>query len=244
MSFGIFVPRRGEATNLLKSVGADWALDPSVAPMGIEILEGGPGDSAGTLIYFDRRGGSPSQFTHIDLARQRWAPASKDGELPMGRYHVGYWRDHPPGPDELVRADVVDGQPVTLRDGRSWIVPIADYLPKRKGLDRSSGVETMKPRPEDEAFLRKTNELFELMVSDEFAGSIAQAMEIVIPGGLRYAAEALGKNYRVHFDLLADDMLDLVGDMEACRVALVATGLALMAATDSKKNAICRALTS
>ena len=129
--FSIYVPgRRGEATQLLKSVGAEWALDPSVTAMATDIFSDGPDDGGGTLVHFDKPLTDPRQaITRVDRTTQIWEPAAPSGELPAGRFWLGLWKERRPGPEDLKRASMSDGMPLELGDGNHWVVPIADYLP-------------------------------------------------------------------------------------------------------------------
>jgi hypothetical protein len=203
--FSIYVPKgRGEATSLLRRVGAEWALDGNVAAMGTHVVEGGPDGAGGMLVHFDPRGGvAANQITKINLELQDWEPAAPCGEQRGGRYWLGLWKDHRPGPEDLQRQDLADGLPVKLLDGNQWVVAIADYLPKLFRLDRATGEQKLQPLPADMPFIEKTNALFEYLTGDEFHGTLEETMTVMIPNGLTYAAEALSKNYRVNFDLPA-----------------------------------------
>jgi hypothetical protein len=159
-----------------------------------------------------------------------------------GGYWLGLWKDHRPGPEDLQRQDLADGLPVKLLDGNQWVVAIADYLPKLFRLDRATGEQKLQPLPADMPFIEKTNALFEYLTGDEFHGTLEETMTVMIPNGLTYAAEALSKNYRVNFDLL--EMLRVVGQLEAVKIAGVATGLELMARRGEQKKSALLAATS
>lgn len=236
--FGVYVPqRRGEASSVLRSVGADWALDPSVTAMGLDVIEGGPDGGGGLLVYFDRRGRlEPANvLAAIDLEAQEWQPAAPTGDLPAGRYWLGVWKSQRPGPEDLQREEHADGIPLELRDGRQWVVPIADYLPKMLRLNRATGQQEERPSERHAEFIRRANELFRLLIGDGFQESVEKHLRVVIPDGLRFAADALAINYRVNLDLL--DMLaadGIVGEWEAVKIAAVATGVELLASTEKK----------
>lgn len=242
--FSIYVPQgRGEAAAMLRKVGAEWALDRSVTAMAIDLRGTGPDGGSGALVYFDSRvGDAAKQITKIDLSEQEWQPAAPCGELAAGRYWVGLWRDFRPGPEDLQRQELTEGLVVELLDRRHWQIPIADYLPSKLAIDRTTGEQMRKHLPEFAAFIEKTNAIFRHLISDDFQGHLAATMEVVIPQGLIYAAEALAVNYRVNIDLV--DMLGVVGDFEAVKIAAVATGLEMRTATAREKKSALLAATS
>ena len=72
-------------------------------------------------------------------------------------------------------------------------------------------------------------------MSDSFQVMLRKELRVQIPSGMRFAALALAKNYRVTIDVI--DVLDLVGEIEAARVAMVAAGItSIEKAIDQKKS--------
>lgn len=243
--FAIYLPgKRGAHESMLRDAGAGWACDPSVVAMFADVSEGGPDGGGGVLVYFDPRGRfAPNMLATIDMAAQDWLPAAPDGELPAGRYWVGIWKQQKPTPDDLQRATLVDGAPLLLRDGREWVIPIADYLPRLMTINRQTGDEELRPLPDHLSFIERTNEIFKLFISDEFHDRLKDDFRVVVPKGLTYAAEALAVNYRVGRDLV--DMLGLIGEFEAVQIAGIATGLDLVATAEAtQKKSPLRAMKS
>ena len=243
--FGLYIPKRRIASpDALRDLGADWALDSSVTPMFADVIQDGPDGGGGTFVHFDGRGRfAPNHLATINLDAQDWLPAAPEGELAAGRYWLGVWRKQKPGPEDLQRATVNDGPPLALRDGRHWVIPIADYLPKLMTINRQTGDEELRPLPEHLSFVEKTNELFRLLMSDDFHRELEETFRVVIPRGLSYAAEALSVNYRVNRDLV--DMLGLIGEFEAVQIAGIATGVDLVAtANAAQKKTPLRAMRS
>lgn len=233
--FSLYLPGPGPATEAaLRQVGADWALDSSVTPMFVGIDEG-PDGVCGRLVYFEQRGRfSSKHLAAVDLQAQRWEPAAPEGDLPAARYWIGVWKDGAANPEDLQRANMVDGVPVELRGGQQWVIPIVDYLPQSVKLNRQTGEEELRPLPEHLSFVEKTNALFRYLIGDEFQERVAETFKVLIPKGLSYAAEALAMNYRVNRDLV--DMLDLIGEYEAAEIATITTGLKLAETVDQKKS--------
>jgi hypothetical protein len=233
--FALYIPGRHRNDNaILHEVGAGWALDPSVTAMFVDV-ENGPDAGMGKLVYFDsRRRMSPYQIVSLNADAQEWLPAAKDGEQAEGRYWLGVPKAHNPTPDDLQRETVIDGLPVTLCDKQQWVIPIADYFPRRLTLNRSTGMQEDRPFAAHLPFINRTNEMFRLLIGDEFQGRIAEELRVQIPDGLIYAAEALEMNYRVNRDMV--DMLGLIGEFEAVKIAGVATGLELLETIETQKK--------
>lgn len=223
--FAIYLPGRHLNTDAaLRAVGAGWALDPSVTAMFADVPEGGLDGGGGKLVYFDsRRGRFPDRITRIDQQTQTWLPAAKCGELAEGRYWLGVVAGVSPLPEWFEREAVIDGLPVKLLDGNHWVVPIVEYLPKRLTLNRSTGEQETRPLDIHMPFVESTSEMFRHLIGEEFQRQVAEELRVVIPNGLVYASMALGMNYRVNHDLV--DALGLIGELEAVRIAAVATGL-------------------
>lgn len=86
----------------------------------------GPTGKAGRLHAWRRR---PTDRLHYNAAEQRWVPALPSGDLPGGRYWLGFWNDSPPTPGDLQRDYAWPGSAVTLGDGSDWMVPTPVDLP-------------------------------------------------------------------------------------------------------------------
>ena len=61
---------------------------------------------------------------------QEWIPAEAVGDLPEKRYWVGFVKGALPTPHDLAHLNQLDGDQVTLGDGRAWKMPAAAMLPK------------------------------------------------------------------------------------------------------------------
>lgn len=231
--FAVFIPgKHPYVDSVLHDVGAGWALDPSVTAMHLDVVENGPDGGAGRLVYFDSpRGRIRNQITQVDLQRQTWLPAAKDGEAAEGRYWLGVVTDAQIPPEALQRSDLTDGLPLQLQDGNSWVIPIADKIPKQLKLNRSTGEEEKRPFAKDRDFIDRTDEIFRYLIGGEFHRRVEEEDRVYIPDGLRFASLALQRNYRVNFDLV--DLLGLIGEVEAIQIAAIATGLEPLTSLDA-----------
>lgn len=121
--FLLFLPgERGQDPALLR----DRGLDDLVA--GAEFADHAATSFAprgGVLVAWRRPG---DVRCHVAEAAQDWLPQIAAGEP---RYWVGTWRDSPPAPEDLRRADgLLDSHRVELGDGCEWEVPAAARLPR------------------------------------------------------------------------------------------------------------------
>jgi len=95
-------------------------------------------------------GGDPGQvvgYFHGHEARVRYAPGEQQWrKIPGVDAWVGFYTADPPGPDDLVRPDPLPGVPVTLGDGRDWIVPV---LLAWRGDEDGAGFQWQLPRRTD-----------------------------------------------------------------------------------------------
>ncbi|MDI9598469.1 MAG: hypothetical protein QM323_03075 [Acidobacteriota bacterium] len=106
-----YVPGAGHDVDY-HAAGLDYAFDDR-SPTRCPVLRG-PDGAAGVVLSCD------------EPMRARYVPAEQEwGPMPGTGLQVGYWRDRLPGPQDLARTDLLDGHPLTLLDGREWIVPIA-----------------------------------------------------------------------------------------------------------------------
>lgn len=226
----IYMPgKRRSLPEVLDECGAGWFRDPSDSLAFAEVLEGGP-DGGGGMLAFDDQCRRPLAAMGPG---QKWTPCVEAEGVEAGQYWVGVWEDCRPTPDDLQRADVVESYPVRLADGQEWLVPIAPLLPKRLTLNRATGQQEDVVLSKHRQFAERSNEIFALLIGDEFHDRLRDHLQVVIPGGLRYAADALQKNYRVNLD--AVDALELIGHAEAIEIAGIATGL-IMVGDFAKKN--------
>jgi hypothetical protein len=217
----------GQDPQELERRGLGDLLDRSVSPIMMPILSGGPDGGSGKLVTFDGPGLSDTP-RNVDTATQEWraAPPDPEHELEAGRYWLGYVKNAKPTPEELQRKQLIDGEPVVLADGCSWVIPIADFAPERLTYDPNTGAEISVPEDRHRLFVDRANEIFAHFMSDSFHELLSKELTATIPGGLSFAGLALSKNYRVNAN--AVDLLQLVGQVEAFEIARVAIGMKMV----------------
>lgn len=181
----------------------------------------GPNGGPGMLVTFDVA--TPREY---DATAQTWIEAPPDGELPAGRYWLGYANNAKPRPEDLQRRELVDGEPCELCDGMVWVVPCCEYAPKRITRDRATGREIKVPTDNCKHWVDWSNALYRVFVSNDFSAIVESTGKVHIPNGLGFAALTLSQNYRVNTDVV--DLLQLIDEHKAFDIARIATGMAIM----------------
>jgi hypothetical protein len=238
----LFIPANGQVSDDdLIALGAGHFLDPLVSVSSVGIPAGGPGNNRGGLVLFK------SEFQKgIDsrvIGDYEWRSALPDGKLEAGRFWLGKPksgnRQFQPG--DFERLHMLQGLPVTLKDGNVWQIPLAQYLPQQQGLN-SEGKECRRALDEHLEFSEKAKEYFELLMGVELSEEEAVAAVIEIPGGFEYAVMALGKNYRINRDYV--NWLALLGDEELFEVVSATVGLNLKKQIEAQKKTMASAETA
>lgn len=220
----VYIPGSARADRQsLISAGLGELLDPAVDPAYLNTVKG-PDGSHGVLVAFC--GAIPLPPPAYDAETQEWLEAPPDGELAKGRYWLGYVKTAKPSADVLQRSELIDGEPIRLADGNNWIVPCAEYAPKRLTRDRDTGDEARIVTDAHRLWVKWSNEIYRWFTSTGFQAAVEANRAVTIPNGFRYAALTLSKNYRVNIDVL--DLLGLVEDFEAFQIARVATGMTII----------------
>lgn len=81
----------------------------------------GPEGSSGYLVAVRPADESRAAKCGYYPDEQRWAKVrGADGKV---THWIGYEKANPPGPADLARPRMVEGYPVTLADGRQWVIP-------------------------------------------------------------------------------------------------------------------------
>lgn len=214
----------GSDRNELVERGCESLLEPDIDVL-FHQMDKGPDGGRGALVsfYAPRLVRTPCSF---DAATQTWREAPPDGKLPGGRYWLGYVNDAKPTAGDLQRAELIDGEPVKLLDDNYWVIPIAQYTPKRLTRDPRSGNEVAVPLDKHKLFVDSANALYRYFLSEAFQVVVSKDYVIRVPDGLYFASLALSKNYRLNADAI--DLLGLVGEYEAFDIARVATGMAIL----------------
>ena len=194
----------------------------------------GPGGAAGLLLSF---GGVVD--LRFEPERQSWRRS------PGADWWAGLWNDvPPPGPADLKRPRQYEGETVTMRDGRDWVVPRCyAALPGRpsslpKMLDLSEqGTWIGRVAPEYEKLSADAYRVWE-----SFLGCDAESDQgLTGEDEVRIAAAALAVNYRL--SPLEIAMLGLWSTDEVARVLrsmidadLLLAELKVRSEAEAKKN--------
>lgn len=113
--FIYFIPGgRGASAEALEAVGLNEMLGDLSLSSGQ--IDKGPNGAGGVLIRID---GDRAPRLRYAGEGQVWR------ECAGGKFWLGYDREHPPTPEDLVRPDLIDGHSVLLEDGNKWLIPVA-----------------------------------------------------------------------------------------------------------------------
>lgn len=140
----------------------------------------------GNGIMFARAGVS----MHYDADGQKW---EQHGDL-----WIGYNKDNPPGPADLLRPDAIRGHMVTLNDGQVWEIPILRILDPGIVLPQyqqfflaADGSRRMELRPEYVDLGRRVELVWEKLMESAKEGRTSFDIE----SGSDMIEEAIGLNY-------------------------------------------------
>lgn len=126
-------------------------------------------------------------------------PESQDWQQVDGRW-LGCRRGELPGPEDLVRADGIGGEPVPLEDGSLWLVPIARAtvndvtLPKTMGVD-ADGEFTLAPISRYQAIADDAERVWQHYARQQ--GEDIGGEPLTQQDAFRIVVNALAQNYRV-----------------------------------------------
>lgn len=135
MHFQIFLPNQ-QTQNKQALVDAGLADFRDGAQMMPLATNHGPGDQPGTIVSWPKVGAGEFGFYP---ERQEWLAAIPSGELKAGRYWVGFWKDKPLVPEDLLLKHATWGSPVILGDGRMWTIPTIQAFPRDVIRNRETG---------------------------------------------------------------------------------------------------------
>jgi hypothetical protein len=155
----------------------------------------GPDGAGGMLLC---RGEAPEHFIY-DPETQVWQSCES------GAWWVGYEKEAMPGPEDLLRADAIEGHLVKLFDGHDWIIPIlrvittGTVLPMHTAIVLgANGQWITKLRPQYQTLGHRVEALW-----NDFYGGLKAAAEGESPLAITFdlkmelVIEALAINYRI-----------------------------------------------
>ncbi len=199
-------------------------------PEWTEVLGRGPDGGRGMVCCW-RTGDpalDPSPFG-VALDRQTWKPVPSNAAkgLAAGRYWIGVESGRPVAPLALQRKGRYPGTPVKLLDGQEWIIPRAQAMPHRHGLN-ANGEHERRAVAAFEWFVAEAQrysqiifaELHALQVLRPSQSDLAGGVQITLTAAWDYCCRVLALNYRLTPEMI--DALELIDDA-AMRSIICAT---------------------
>ena len=122
--------------------------------------------------------------------QQEWVPAVQMGHMPAGRYQVGFSKQHPPTPRELMHPLPIDGRAVRFGDGQDWVLP--KYLDIPYSIVRNEQGEWVYKALERYASFLLAVSVWHDRMSGECAGTPATDADLC-----DLVEQALSINYRL-----------------------------------------------
>jgi hypothetical protein len=92
-----------------------------------------PTKTAG-IVFADGKRQEPGNVK-MDMENQVWRKMPRPGQQDI---YVGYWKESPPGPGDLARANQLSGYSLRLADGSEWLVPVVRLFDEASGQPRSN----------------------------------------------------------------------------------------------------------
>lgn len=193
--FLYFLPtdKRSATDADLKAAGLGYALNGDRGVTSVHTTSG-PGGQSGLVVAINGHDGN-SIVPAYRPAQQTWRKGAG------GKFHVGMQSDQRPGPAELVRSRIYDGEAVRLLDGNEWIVPRCyGALPDRpstlpQAIDLDEDGETLIGRPHPR-FAKLCDEVFRFW--QEWSGTGGEGFKPTTGAEqVQLAADGLAVNYRV-----------------------------------------------
>jgi hypothetical protein len=240
MSFLYFVPGGGDRLPPaeLEKLGLGYALPAEGEPLGRK--SSGPEGQVGFL--FDPTPGAETPPAFL-AEGQTWRKG------PEGKYWVGFNKATRPIEAVMRRPKFIGGEPVKLRDGGDWIIPVARSLvggatlPRKPVLLDDCKTWRLETLPEFLGLCKAAERVFELMTTKPGAEAPADPVQpepvkfdMDYDEAMGIVVHAMSVNYRL--TALELSLLELFTDVEIWAVfrALIDwNGFARMVAAQSKK---------
>ena len=106
----------------------------------------GPVGQSGSLLQLNVGPAGVKVKSRFEPAEQVWF---RGGWADRQGYHFGWIREHPPGPNDLIRDETFIGHEVELADGNRWLIPaLVATRPRRLRIEHGSWVTPMPPDAE------------------------------------------------------------------------------------------------
>ena len=219
---------------LIKSEGLTPSVGDGCRSRG---TDSGPDSTAGQVI-------APAGEAGIGFwpDRQTW--------MKCGGYWIGWENGKQPGPEDLKREELVEGEMVKMGDGHEWLIPMirstirGTCLPQGHVLNEDGewSARPMKVYQELSADAERLWQWFELeIVGDDSLPTDAEKDKIAPPSTQELAdivCHALSVNYKVgRADVSALGLLDDLTIISACRAIVDWASLVKMSMALKRQNA-------
>ena len=171
------------------------------------MMSGGP-DGGGGFVHSDHAVAAPGDYAAIEYVKMPGLP-----------YWLGVAPSAgPPGPDDLVRDEIIDGYPAELAGGH-WVIPLARVWPEGTKIPSTMGYGpdgefVTEPVARYAAICRKAERIFQALAAEYGLVEPSDDIPPIDDGkeGFDLAVEILAVNYRV-------------GPAEVSRLALIDTAV-------------------
>lgn len=203
MHFQIFIPTDSDtsipANEQLRRVGLE-----SLWMDATSIRQEGPDGQMGIRFGW--------QLPLPDVHTLKWIPAIPRDGLPAGRYLYGYDPAQPPTPNDLKRPVQFDGILAELGDGHTWHIPVPTRLPNAlmvnyDGSLRLEPVKRLNGYWMDSKYIALTEDYAAILADVDPADIEDQKRRFRLEAQRDYAFTALNVNYRMAFEMLAEQPL-------------------------------------
>lgn len=113
--FLYFIPNKDEiAVAEIRNLPMAYAFEKRESISQV-LLGAGPASASGVLFASKQR--VPVTRLKYDASKQTW--------IEWEGFHVGFWNESRPTPDELIRSETLPGKYIELGDGNDWMIPVA-----------------------------------------------------------------------------------------------------------------------
>lgn len=162
---------------------------------------------------------------------QEWIPAEAVGDLPEKRYWVGFVKGFPPTPQDLAWPNQLDGELVTLGDGRAWKIPAAGMLPKNSRY--TAGTWGWAVQEEFEAYWEESCQWYMDLITKQLSEDQTTTVGAEC---CDYLTRALSMNYRITPEVVSHLKLFSTRTIGPALIATI-SGITIAEEASQKKTA-------
>ena len=185
--FLYFIPEKASADHSILVDAGITAMDGNET-IAVRQVDSGPNNHPGVIIICQNQGSTLKTARHgFYRDDQQWI------ECESGQFWLGYEVAKKPSPDDLIRAQPIEGHQVDLGDDNQWLIPIARQFPNGTRLPQSikCGVDGSMVFEAIEKYAGITAD------ADLLFETFTQGADIDDAEFVRIAIDCLAINYRV-----------------------------------------------